>query len=514
MYNNKILQKTIDLIAVSERKYEDAVNRYKSITEWLKRPESTILKYSPYVYIHGSFSIGTAINPIKGTEYDMDVMVSIEGCNTSNISQYNLKKIVGEELKLYAINHGMEDPEDRKRAWTINYSEKSQFKIDLLPSVPCNKQETDYSVYLTQKGTDLYNQIHTPWELKSNPKGYLKWFKERCRENIDEKIRNYADSKKITIEKVPKYAVLSTLQEVVMLLKRHRDVFFEKLEDETIKDKKVSSIIITTLAAQVYKKEKNISDAFINIVENFEDAIKVKNINLYENFKYDESFTIGNKDFQILNPSYPAENFTDKWRLDPYLKIAFFKWLSQLKNDTRNLKKLLSGNNLSLSILYSMFGESTRLGLEDFLVKDVAENEQFYLKQHGKYEKLIGEVTISGYHSDKDISELKDYELWRYKFNSNEPINKNEKLLFIANVKNISEPYEIWWQVLNKEKEAIKADSIRGEFTVEGKYIKNNIARYQRKEETSYSGTHWVRCFLIKNNTCYAKSTKFYVKVN
>ena len=61
--------------------------------------------------------------------------------------------------------------------------------------------------------------------------------------------------------------------------------------------------------------------------------------------------------------------------------------------------------------------------------------------------------------------------------------------------------------------EAIEEDSIRGEIKREPKKIYDKFSRYQRTESAKYSGRHWIRCFVVKNNYCVAISDKFYVEV-
>lgn len=46
--------------------YEEANSRYLSVGNWLGRPTSTLLKYSPDVYVQGSFRLGTPIKPREG----------------------------------------------------------------------------------------------------------------------------------------------------------------------------------------------------------------------------------------------------------------------------------------------------------------------------------------------------------------------------------------------------------------------------------------------------------------
>ena len=91
-------------------------------------------------------------------------------------------------------------------------------------------------------------------------------------------------------------------------------------KDDT-KHLKPISIIITTIAAELYRNEDNIVDTLTNILENAEAYIK-KNM-------------IDSK-YHIDNPTYTGtekENFADKWNEHPERADAFFKWLKKAKTD-------------------------------------------------------------------------------------------------------------------------------------------------------------------------------------
>ena len=78
-----------------------------------------------------------------------------------------------------------------------------------------------------------------------------------------------AESIRAGVEDVPEYKVKTPLQQAIQILKRHRDIMFEKdAEDRPI------SIIITTLAAHAYNNETNLLDALRNIVAHMTQFIR------------------------------------------------------------------------------------------------------------------------------------------------------------------------------------------------------------------------------------------------
>ena len=126
-----------------------------------------------------------------------------------------------------------------------------------------------------------------------------------------------------------------------------------------------------------------------------------------------------------------------------------------------------------------------------------------------------GEVRISGYCSQYALEKVTDARLHLYKIESGEKIEKKRHLLFKANVGgNITKPYDIYWQIKNNGAEAIKEDCIRGEIE-KGKRVDEGTFRKRDywTEQTSYTGRHWVKCFVIQNGYCVAESEKFWVVV-
>lgn len=62
----------------------------------------------------------------------------------------------------------------------------------------------------------------------------------------------------------------------------------------------------------------------------------------------------------------------------------------------------------------------------------------------------------------------------------------------------VSEPYDIYWKVLNRGEEAKRRDCIRGQIFKDEGYK-------QRKEKTDFYGDHIVECYCVKNGVVVAK---------
>ena len=75
------------------------------------------------------------------------------------------------------------------------------------------------------------------------------------------------------------------------------------------------------------------------------------------------------------------------------------------------------------------------------------------------------------------------------------PINKH--LEFYINSDNYPNESDICWKVRNVGVEAIRRNQIRGQI--------NRTNRTSQIENTSFSGPHFVECYIVKNGVCIAR---------
>ena len=75
---------------------------------------------------------------------------------------------------------------------------------------------------------------------------------------------------------------------------------------------------------------------------------------------------------------------------------------------------------------------------------------------------------------------------------------------------NFPAPFQVYWQVVNTGKEAEHARQLRGEIVLSKTA---GVGGLTQKEFTSYTGIHWVECFIVKNSVCVARSGEFVVRI-
>jgi hypothetical protein len=353
---SEILQELGNSLDISETQYNAVVKSYQAVGEWLSKDDSLLQPYNPEILPQGSFMLGTMIKPIsENDDLDIDLACQLTGKNV-NWAQYHLKQKVGDQLKSNDTYKGMIKKPEGRRCWTLEYRKdsenlKERYHMDILPCIVdsgyrliLEKAFTDtvlnvdqLAIRITDKEQpDYYSETnHLKW-LKSNPFGYARWFFQQATIDFTK-----AFSINESIQRVPKHRTNRLpLQRVVQILKRHRDIMFDGHEDKPI------SIIITTLASQVYNKETILSDALLNIVDKMLDYIvDAPNPKTGKMIKW------------VKNPVNESENFADKWSDYPQRQANFYKWHEQLKKDIHDILGKQGGLQYIQEAMANPFGK-------------------------------------------------------------------------------------------------------------------------------------------------------------
>lgn len=349
-----LLEAIAEALNISESHYEQAVECYKSIGNWLERDKSKVANYRPEIYPQGSFLLGTVTRPISDAlEYDLD-LVSELNLQKNSVSQASLKNLIGEEIKLYAHVCNTNSPvEEGQHCWTLHYADNVQFHIDILPAVPDSEKDqqllgskgyspsnwSDLAIAITDKTHANYKRVHPDWPCR-NPKGYAVWFQSRMQIQFKAVRKSLAESIQRRVEKVPEYKVKTPLQRAIQILKRHRDIWFNENQSAYDEKAKPLSIIITTLAAHVYNNEADLQRTLLKIVGEMSFYIK-----------YDS-----NGAALISNPANPLENFAGEWQEHPIRQTCFTDWLKQAQLDLTQALEPSNIQNVGKS-LKSCLGE-------------------------------------------------------------------------------------------------------------------------------------------------------------
>ncbi|QQQ27718.1 nucleotidyltransferase domain-containing protein [Chryseobacterium indoltheticum] len=353
-----LLKKLSTNLSITRSQHEAAVQSYKAVGKYLSSESSPLSEYEPYIKPQGSFIIGTTIQSIEEDgDIDLDVVCEFKRKKIT-WTQYHLKNAVGDHLKAHGTYERLLDEEGR-RCWTLSYREEGvtnqRYHMDILPAIVANGyslllessfknlMDEDYEklqLSITDKEKSNYYMSTFPEEwLQSNPYGYAKWFMKRAflvgnqfnnLYSLNESVKPTPDYQE---ERLP-------LQRVVQLLKRHRDVYFSKEQNDEIRKQKPISCIITTLAARAYRGESNLIDAMWGVINRMRDEIEFRYIPKY-----------GMEIEWISNPVNVLENFADRWNdQNSYRRDNFYRWLDQLSIDLNDAENKTGLQNISESL--------------------------------------------------------------------------------------------------------------------------------------------------------------------
>ena len=363
---NALYERVVKDIDISETLFDTAEREYMALGQWIDN-ETPSEKVS--IYPQGSFALGTVIKPIKGTDdYDLDLVCEFD--LQHYLAPRTLKRsVVKPLLERYRKVKG--ELVEKRRCWHVEYEGIPNFHMDIVPAVSYTSHIdiTDHD-----EETDTYEYIG------SNPKGYIEWFRGRmatrskalreqyCREHRDI-IKCQAD-----IETLKEYHFKTPLQKAIQLLKRHRDIMFENDPHHV----KPVSIIITTIAAELYCNEDNIVDTLSSILLGAERYVRTHMVR---------------GEYHIDNPSYRGENFADKWNEHPERAEAFLAWVNKANED-------LIGQKL-YGFVRTQMAENIKISLGEVthnrVFRQIAEDERRAIaEKSAKVDPASGKISATG----------------------------------------------------------------------------------------------------------------------
>lgn len=329
----QIIEALAASLEISDTAYEKAERRYKDLAEWFKRPESACSKFDPHIYPQGSFRLGTVVGR---KEYDLDFGCRLRfGVTKTSHTQEQLKELVRQDLEAYRKARGIKNElQEKTRCWRLAYADELSFHMDAVPSIPeeearrqilfeemvkfgsaNNDLASDISKFagaITDKDHPNFKRICADWRI-SNSEGYARWFRSRMKLATALMEKRAYHFSKATIDELPERQWKSPLQKAIQILKHHRDEMYADNEDA-----QPISVIITTLAAEAYQGEEDVSSALERILTDM------------------DKYLLEMKP-RVPNPVNPVEDFADKW-YDPKfrhlnLEENFRTWLRRARAD-------------------------------------------------------------------------------------------------------------------------------------------------------------------------------------
>jgi hypothetical protein len=285
-------------LAITNTQHERAVGAYTTLGDWIGDEKGPLGTFSPRIFPQGSIPLGTTVKPRQSEEFDAD-LVCVFRENYSDLTPQRLYDLVLNRVMDHETYRPMVEHCDR--CVRLNY--ENQFHLDIVPAVPWAAESP------TRVG--IPNHDKTQWQ-HTDPEGFLRWFRSRQVTHH----RVFAE-KRAEVEPMPANGDpedKTTLQRIVQLLKRRRDVYFDGA------DAAPKSILLTTLAGNHYGQELITTDAMLTVLDRILAAARNTN------------------DIPVVeNPSNPGENLARHWQEDQQNYLAFLEFCVDLADGIKRL---------------------------------------------------------------------------------------------------------------------------------------------------------------------------------
>lgn len=337
--------KLVKSLDITPSMYMNAVEKYKAVATYLQAHNIEC-----DIYPQGSFALGTVIKPVNKSGYDLDTICRLF-TDKSETSAKEVKSTVGD---VFAGSERYKNAIEYDKCWTINYADIGNygFSLDIVPAVD---EDYDTKSFLTSKSllhTELINTSiaitkktdETYRWSTSNPKGYIEWFNK-----INEPFKNYDRKNRrlilfeqnralfSSVEEIPEMLERSSLQIAIQILKRHRDVYFNRRKNGD--ELRPISAVICTLAASIAENAPKEYSPF-ELLEFITNELKIySELSNMEQIRFTQKYSqrnlISRKKgiWTLMNPANPNDNLLDSWNENQDKAPEFFKWLSVVISD-------------------------------------------------------------------------------------------------------------------------------------------------------------------------------------
>mgnify|MGYP000990770245 CR=1 FL=1 len=315
-----LLARAAENLQLDKTRREKIESSYKAIQDVLDNDQVYFHSKNFEIYPQGSVRIGTTVKPIAANEFDLDIVLHIK----DNVyEQTDPMKVFNELKRVLQENGNYKDKvKPKTRCVRLNYT--GDYHMDILPGCQHNVYNDDKIV--------IPDRELKKW-LISNPRGYAKWFLGKA-----ESVKQTLLEKAYAAEEIPsdEFATKKPLQRAVQIIKRYRDLFFEKSPDYA-----TPSIVITTLAGQLYQNQDSIFETIDNIITQIYGKVNLSRT----------------KRIKVLNPVDNEEDFTDKWEREPKYYTEFIRFTEALYQSWQKLKQN-NGIVEESNILKGLIGDS------------------------------------------------------------------------------------------------------------------------------------------------------------
>lgn len=328
-------------IQITPTQHEAAERNYKALCAWVDRVGSPLHALVGDCYPSGSFAIGAVIlSRVKKAQHDVDVVLELHVSpyhRPSTLLAMLFEAINGEPGSRY---HGKVTL--NSRCVTVHYADGTT--VDLMP-IARLPGEPDRAGHLFHHKGETGEHYHKA----VNPAAFAARFNERTK--YDPAFSDLFRGRRLLVEGDLAKADVAPMPEQVpiteksartvalQLIKRDRDLAYRRREG-----RKPPAVALATIALEAPDVQPRLIDEVIAIAARIRERLT----------RHDGP----RRTFQVFNPAYLVDEFTDRWPENPTAQATYDADLRSLVVDLRKLRN----DNLSLLeqsvLLEKHFGET------------------------------------------------------------------------------------------------------------------------------------------------------------
>jgi len=300
-----IIDRIIADLELTPTQYENAVKSYQAVADVLKELHPT---WEIAIFPQGSMRLGTTVRPMQGERFDLDMICRI-GLSGKLYTPEKVFNFVWDALGHNETYRMMRSK--KNRCIRIEYADGRKFYLDVTPAVP--DWAGSKALYIPDRERKIWCSTH--------PLGFCDdWFKPigKLLPNIVVTMRAKNRTPMVLaneayIESMPQHGEFekNPLQRIVQMLKRDRDIHFEKDPNH-----RPSSILLTTITTRSYESMahepvEGLLEFVVRVVAKLPEYIYI-------------THTPAGQKFTVQNPVNILENFAENWTHEHYAR--FMVW--------------------------------------------------------------------------------------------------------------------------------------------------------------------------------------------
>ena len=267
--------------------------------------------------------LGTTVRPIAGP-HDLDFVCELS-LSHALVEPIKLLQALYSHLGQHGTYRDMVSL--KNRCVRITYA--NEFYMDLLPA--CQDHGAGGTcIQVPDRDTKSWKP--------SDPLGYGEWFKRKCMPAM----RKFAADSAEPLPGLEGVEDKSPLQLAVQLIKRWRDIHYAVVPYPA-----PISIVLTTLAASIYRGERTVSEAIASVLHGVLEAVQTAEAT--------------GRRLKVLNPSNILEDLSERWGEDDE---AYWGFKAGIQQFSRRWDALLAAGGNQNAELERLFGEPVKTVLE------------------------------------------------------------------------------------------------------------------------------------------------------